>query len=295
MLGPSGQQPPGNYGFGGGYGYGQVGQQPPPQQGGYPQDNNQYGQPPNNQYGQPPPYPPRQMPTTTSMNLVFFVAACSVMLGAFIGGTLLLFSWELVDFLEMTYLLAFGAILAVLDTPFFKAIKIISDMKMYVGKYVALLTRVTGKGLAFIFLGSSLFTGMWDNLEGGFQLFLSVVLCLGPAVVGLAALVIGILKSKKLNMAKRKLDPNTLDQRYDQWARTYPGPQGGLTQQEFNGLTAEAGADTWEDADLKLIFNALVSNPTQRMTAPSSTGGETEAKIPREDLKTWVSSGVVWL
>uniref|UniRef100_A0A7S2DQV4 Uncharacterized protein n=1 Tax=Alexandrium andersonii TaxID=327968 RepID=A0A7S2DQV4_9DINO len=170
----------------------------------------------------------------------------------------------------------------------------ISDMKMYIGKYVSILTRVSGKGLAFIFLGSSLFCGMWNNVEGGFQKFLAVVLCLGPLVVGIAALVIGIMKSKKLNQAKRMLDFNTLDARYDNWARTYPGPQGGLAPQEFNNLTAEAGVPRWEEADLKLIFNALVSNPTLRMTAPSASG-DTEAKIPREDLKSWVSGSVVWL
>merc|ERR1712061_345264 len=101
------------------------------------------------------------------------------------------------------------------------------------------------------------------------------------------------MKSKKLNLVKRILDPNSLDQRYHQWARTYPGPQGGLTHQEFNSLTSEAGAPRWEDADLKLIFNALVTNPTWRISA--ATSAETEPKIPLEDVKSWVTGGVTWL
>merc|ERR1712217_32335 len=110
----------------------------------------------------------KQMQTITSMNLVFFAAACCIMLGALIGGLCLFFSFELVDCLGMCYLIVFGGILAVLDTPFFKQVKAMGDLKMYIGKYINLLTRVTGKGVTFLFLGCTLFIMMWDNLEGGF-------------------------------------------------------------------------------------------------------------------------------
>lgn len=215
----------------------------------------------------------RGMQTTTSMNLVFFGAAGCVMFAACIAGIALLYSLELVDFLQMCYLFMFGAVLAVLDTPFFKTIKAMGDLKMYIGKYVNLLTRVTGKGVTFVFVGSALFSAMWDNLEGGFMLFLSVVLCAFPTAVGFIAIVIGIMKSQKLSKARKHVAMGALEQRYDQWAQTYRGATGGLTPAEFNGLTMENGGFKWEDADLKLIFNALVSNPAWRINSASQYQG----------------------
>merc|ERR1719343_1939469 len=104
----------------------------------------------------------------------------------------------------------------------------------------------------------------------------------------MAAIVIGIMKSQKLSKARKHIEQGALEQRYVQWAQTYPGPHGGLTPQEFNNLTMENGFFKWEDADLKLIFNALVSNPAWRINAnnQSGVGGRAmdEPKIPKEDL-----------
>lgn len=296
---PYGNQP------GGGYGYGQNEYQGQPLMqgggyGGYPQQPGNY---PQQGYPQQPNAAAnslRQMQTTTSMNLVFFAAACCVMLGSFIGGIFLFFSFELVDFLEMSYLFIFGAILAVLDTPLFRTIKAMGDLKMYIGKYINLLTRVTGKGGTFLFLGASLFSNMWYNLEGGFLIFLSVVLCLVPMGVGLTAIVIGIMKSQKLSKARRMLEMSNIEQQYDRWAQTYRQPNGGLTPAEFNSLTMDNGGFKWEDPDLKLIFNALVSNPAWRISAAAQTnaGGRMqneEPKIPKEDLLAWVKGGITLL
>lgn len=228
------------------------------------------------------------------------MAACSIMLGAFIGGIALFFSFELVDFLEMAYLFLFGAVLALMDTPCFKAMKTVKDHREYFSKYVHLLTRVTGKGITFLFLGCSLFSGMWDNLEGYGILFLAFVLCLLPVVVGLAALVIGFMKSQKLNRARQFMaqDDQNLNMIYDQHARTYPGPQGGLTMAEFSDLTNKLGGIKWEESDTKLIFNALVSNPAWRPSNVNPQGytGQVEmAKLPKDDLMAWVKGGMVWL
>lgn len=275
--------PPGAYSTQTGYG------PPPTNPGAYPQVQQGGGY--QQQGGYPtaaPNYAAKQ--TITSMNLVFFAAACCIMFGALISALCFLGSFELVDCLGMCYMVVFGGILAVLDTPFFKTIKAMGDLKMNIGKYINLLTRVTGKGVTFVFLGCSLFIMMWDNLEGAFLLFLAVVLCLFPFVVGLAAIVIGVMKSQKLNKARQHLAMGVLEQRYDQWAQTYRGPQGGLTPKEFYSLTMENGNFTWEDADLKLIFNALVSNPAWTIDA-----AQQQAQIPKEDLLNWVKGSIVWL
>jgi len=241
-----------------------------------------------------------RLSATSDWSVGFFMAGCSIMIGAFIGGIALFFSFELVDFLEMAYLFIFGAVLAVLDTPCFKAMKTIKDHREYFSKYIHLLTRVTGKGITYLFLGCSLFSGMWDNLEGYGLLFLAFVLCILPVVVGIAALVVGFMKSQKLNKARQFMaqDDANLNMIYDQYARTFPGAHGGLTMAEFSDLTNKIGGIKWEEADTKLIFNALVSNPAWRPSNVNPTGytGQPEmAKLPKEDLLEWVKGGMVWL
>lgn len=274
-----------------------------PQQQGFQSGNYQQpgGFPPHGGIGMPKP-----LNIVSDWSVAFFMAACCIMIGALIGGICLFFSFELVDFLEMSYLLVFGGVLALMDTPCFKNMKTVSDHKLYFSKYVNLLTRVTGKGVTFLFLGCSLFSAMWDNLEGGLLLFLAFVLCALPVLVGFAALIIGFMKSQKLNRARQALpqDEVNVSMIYDQYARTFSGPQGGLTQLEFNDLTNKTAGIKWEDAELKLIFNALVSNPAWRSNYanPGVAGGNMNtgnmvemAKIPKQDVVAWVKGGMVWL
>mmetsp|Transcript_56 Transcript_56/g.81 ORF Transcript_56/g.81 Transcript_56/m.81 type:complete len:325 (-) Transcript_56:194-1168(-) len=267
-------------------------------------------------YQQPGGYPPvpggmgmpKSLNVVSDWSVAFFMAACCIMLGAIIAGIDLFFSFELVDFLEMCYMFVFGGVLALMDTPCFKNMKTVSDHKLYFSKYVNLLTRVTGKGITFLFLGCSLFSNMWENLEGNGLEFLAFVLCSLPILVGIAALVIGFMKSQKLSRARQSLPQEEVNVSmiYDQYARTFPGPQGGLTQVEFNDLTVKTAGIKWEDADLKLIFNALVVNPqwrTSHNVNPGMPGGSMNnmgnmvelAKIPKQDLVAWVQGGMVWL
>jgi len=253
----------------------------------------------------------RQMQSPSRMNLVFFAGACCLILGSFVGFITAFFRFQPVDVIEMAYIFMFGVILAVLDAPFFKTIKVMGEFKMYIGKYINILTRVTGKGLAFLFLGSDLFCVLWqlgsDNSYSShifIQVF-AVLACFIPAAAGLAAIVIGVMKGWKLQKARKHIEmAGTLEQRYNEWAQTYrdvQGCQGGLTPLEFNQLTMDNGGFKWEDTDLKLIFNALVSNPAWRINAASTQGGPAglcsadEPKIPKEDLMSWVRGGMVFL
>eukprot|EP00434_Breviolum_minutum_P006541 symbB.v1.2.005774.t1/scaffold289.1/size287290/19 len=223
------------------------------------------------------------------------------LLGAFIGGLCLFFSFELVDFLQLCYILLFGGVLALMDTPCFKTMKTVKDHREYFSKYVNILTRVTGKGIAFLFLGCSLFSTMWDNLESSGLKFLAFVLCIIPIIVGIAALVIGFIKSQKLNKIRAMFaqEDESMAEIYNQNARTYGGPHGGLTMLEFTELCYKRMQYRWEDADLKLIFNALVSNPAWRTNVTNFTSYGPQmvemAKIPKEDLVAWVNGGIVWL
>merc|ERR1719498_722547 len=272
---------PGMMGGGPGGGYGPVGGPPPPGPGGYPPNNfnNAPGYPPGN-YPNAGPMPTApgytRMSSTNPMNLIWFAAACSVMIGSAISAVCTLFSLEWVDALEMAYLFIFGLLLAVLDTPLFHQVQIVAEMRQAIGKYIAVLQRVTGKGAAYIFLGCALASSMFANVEGGFMLFLAVLIGLFVIFIGCFSLAIAFLKSRNLNLVRLELrkEPMSLKQMYDMHAKMNPAM--GITQEEFKKMTPYARGVSFELPDIKLIFNALSSNPKRDV-------------ISLDDLNAWVN------
>lgn len=216
------------------------------------------------------------------MNLIWFAAACCVMIGAFVSFLSELFSLEWVDALEMGYLFIFGLILAVLDTPLFNQVQGVMEMKTAVGKYIAVLQRVTGKGCTYIFLGCALWSSMFSNIEGGFLLFLGTLIGLFVVVIGVFSVAIAILKSRNLDLVRKELrkEPSSLRQMYDMHAKM--NPTAGITQEEFKKMTPYARGVSFEQGDIKLIFNALSTHPRREM-------------ISLDDLTAWVNGGMVFI
>lgn len=237
-----------------------------------------------------------------TMSEVSFAASCCIVVGAVASGICFLSSFEVADWLFMTYLVIFGSMLALVDAPVLGNNASIASAKMYIGKYLALITRSTGKGTMMLFLGSALFMSMWDNLTGGMWMFLAVVLSGVPIVVGLGSIAFGFLKSSKLERARRQLELSA-NQRFDQYNLQFKGPQGGLTMHEFNQLLLTDFGVAFDTGDLKLIFNALCSNPMWKLHAAAGaqgsyqyqSAGEDTAKLTKQDFVEWCSGGWVFL
>jgi len=212
------------------------------------------------------------------LGLGMFAADCFVMLGALICFFSEFFSIQWIDALEMSYIFIFGLILAVLDTPLIPNHQIVRDYQFSITKYIALLSRVTGKGAVYIFLGCALASSMWaKNEASGFMIFLAVLIGFFVVLVGLVVLVLGLLKSRNLNLVRQELrkDDTSLEQLYTQHAKLHP--QSGLTKEEFKNMTPYARGVAFEDADLNLIFNALSTNFRREY-------------ITHDDMLAWVKS-----
>jgi|Transcript_12528 hypothetical protein len=210
------------------------------------------------------------------LNLSMFAADCCVMLGALVSFFSEFFSIQWVNALEMSYLFIFGLILAVLDTPLIPNHQIIRDYQFSITKYIALLSRVTGKGAVYIFLGCALASSMWaKNEKSGFMIFVAVLIGFFVVLVGLMVLSVGLLKSRNLNLVRQELrkDNTSLEQLYTQHAKLHP--QSGLTKEEFKTMTPYARGVAFEDADLHLIFNALSTSFRQEY-------------ITHDDMLAWV-------
>lgn len=223
------------------------------------------------------------MSSTNPMNLIWFAAACCIILGSIIAFIAEIFSFEIVDAMEMVYLCLFGLVLAILDTPFFTNIKFVPDTRFAICKYFALVQRVTGKGIVYVFLGSTLWAAMWVNLESTFLKFLSIILGIIVVLVGAGSVLIGIMKSRNLDLVRKRLHEegaNSLGQMYEMHARM--NPAAGITQEEFKKMTPYARGVQFESSDIKLIFNALSSNPRRDV-------------ISRQDLDMWVNGSMVFI
>lgn len=204
--------------------------------------------------------------TVTPITLIRFAAAISIVFGAFLGALACLTSLEWVDTLEMSYLLVFGALLAVLDMPNFTQIASGAAMRLRIARYMHILTRVSGKSVVFLFLGCALFSAMWSNLEHVVLLVLAVLIGVFVVSVGLLSVAIGLHRSMHLDKIRQHfrqdgeaVGHNAVSHMYERYARLQP--KLGMTPQEFNQMATDARGVVFEKSDLPLVFNALSSSP----------------------------------
>jgi len=221
------------------------------------------------------------------ISIVWFIASSCVCLGALVGTVACLISFEWVDSLEMGYLFLFGAILAMLHTPFLCHIQLVPRTRIIIGRYFHILTRVMGKSAAFLFLGCALFSSMWANLESKLLLALAVIVGLLVVIVGVLSGLIAVVKSVNLDKVRKhfRMDgeavgANALSKSYDEHALVHPHL--GMTRNEFSKMANDVRGIGFETSDLTLIFNALSSSP--KRDAVSLT-----------DLHAWVQGSMVFL
>jgi hypothetical protein len=217
---------------------------------------------------------------------MWFLASISVCIGGFVGAIVCFTSFEWIDCIEMCYLLIFGAIMAVLESPLFNHFHFVPNTHARIGRYFHLLTRVAGKSVVLLFLGCALFSAMWTNLESKILLFAAVVLSTFTVTVGMVSLAFTVVKSVHLNKVRKhfrmegEAGHNALATTYDKYALTQP--QLGMTPGEFNKMVNDMKGLNFEKGDLLLIFNALASSPQKDATTLI-------------DLQAWVQGYMVFL
>lgn len=212
-----------------------------------------------------------------NMNLLFFIASCCVIISGLFGtlSTLLTVPIAPFDLVDEVYLFTFGGLMFVLDAPLnFKAIL---EVKAMICKYVRLLTRFTGRGVFYVFLGCMSFGTLW---RAGWLL---TAVVFGFYVVGLGvyAAVMGGIKSKKLERLRKSLahsfagDALKLDTLYRHYAAT---PRQGMSKPDFNEMATELAGIKFDAEELTFVFNALSTRST--------------AAVYQEDLAEWAAGGM---
>ncbi|EER00465.1 conserved hypothetical protein [Perkinsus marinus ATCC 50983] len=196
-------------------------------------------------------------PSATTMyrlELAFFFAAFSTVLAG-VASTLTTAFTEFApfDLIDDIYLLVFGLIMLVVDAPVKP--KALQKYQAFVSRYVKFLTRLTGKGFWYIFLGIHVFIALWTN-----DVWPIVGLVIGPGIslAGCAGAYVGMAKTRTLETVARKLatqSPEQLSLLYKNNALTDQGE--GLTAEEFNNIARNSVGIAFAPEDLKLILNAL--------------------------------------
>jgi len=208
------------------------------------------------------------------MNLIFFIAACCVVFAGFFGtiDMFLTFPLNPFDLLDEAYLLVFGGMMFVLDAPL--NFKLILEAKGAICKYVRFLTRFTGRGVWYVFLGTMTFGTLWRTE----WMFLAVMMGFFVFGVGAYSAVMGGFKSKKLERLRRTIDTNygaKLETLYANYARN---PNMGMTKPEFNEMASEVAGIVFDPEEQACVYVAL--------------GNYSQNAIYLDDLKEWVGGGM---
>lgn len=216
------------------------------------------------------------------MNLMFFSAACCVLAAGFIGTLDLLFTSGIfapTDLIDEIYLLFFGLIMFVLDAPL--SFKLILEVKQHVYKYARFLTRFTGRGIWYIFLGTTTWATLWEN---SISKFLAVFLGFFVMGVGLFSAVMGYIKSRKLERVRYQVFQQKQAQKLETLYRAFAKstPSVGLNKHEFNDLCVQLKGIQFEQEELTYVFNALTNGPRSE-------------NVTLEDLDEWCTGTMTLL
>lgn len=197
--------------------------------------------------------------------LLFFIAACCVTAAGLIGTFAFAFTTiQPFGLMDQVYLLIFGLLMFVVDCPLNHAV--VKQTKLLIYKYLLFMTRFTGRGLWYLFLGCMSFGALWDNNISHLLGFF-----IGGYVVGLggASTYYGITKSLKLDKVRKAVqqrggDPSMLV------------PPNGMTAQMFNELAQSHTGMTFSEEELEYVLNAL------------SLTVKADACISREEFAEWL-------
>jgi len=221
---------------------------------------------------------------TVPLSLLFFFSSACVLFGGILGTFYYFFNMFSItprpyDFLAEVYLLLFGTLMCLLDAPL--QFKFLMKMKIGIGKYARILTRLTGKGLWFLFLGSATFATLLERLK---EPWAATILGGPVALLGLYSLTLGILKSLKWDRVRCKIISMGSGFREELIGRHKVSSPHGLTRTEFWNLAVDASGLNFDHVEVSLAFNALTSE-----NAPATDSSS--QLITDDNLIEWTQEG----
>lgn len=188
---------------------------------------------------------------------LFFLASWAVLIAAVFSFPVALFHLELSVLINSAFLLVLGFLIMVLDVP--GTPRWAGRYRRAVRKHARFLTRLTGKAVALLYLGTLVSGCLWPRrpARSGFLIILTIFLSLFIYFVGLLGLCLALRKSLRLERLRRSLQSAGWPDMYRKYAVN--DPTHGMQFQEFNRMASDysQGELLFDLSDLNLIFNAL--------------------------------------
>eukprot|EP01056_Protomagalhaensia_sp_Gyna25_P001316 Protomagalhaensia_sp_Gyna_25__1315@NODE_165_length_4702_cov_205_856959_g128_i0_p3_GENE_NODE_165_length_4702_cov_205_856959_g128_i0NODE_165_length_4702_cov_205_856959_g128_i0_p3_ORF_typecomplete_len275_score20_70COPI_assoc/PF08507_10/9_8e06DUF3278/PF11683_8/6_1e02DUF3278/PF11683_8/0_16UPF0139/PF03669_13/0_25UPF0139/PF03669_13/2_6e03DUF2304/PF10066_9/9_6e02DUF2304/PF10066_9/0_13DUF2304/PF10066_9/1_2e04SdpI/PF13630_6/1_4SdpI/PF13630_6/1_3e02DUF485/PF04341_12/2_1e03DUF485/PF04341_12/0_12_NODE_165_le len=192
---------------------------------------------------------------------LFFIAGWVTILTSIVSFLNAVANLSLVGIVQSVFLQVFGFIMMVLDIP--GAPEWASRYRTLVRRHIRFLTRLTGKSIWFLYLGSMIAVCMWpthNSRRSGFFMFFG--LCMSFFVIAVSVIGLSIALRKSLRLEKiRKQVQNSYKGNASEVYRKYAitDPTHGMQFGEMNRLCADysQGRFQFDVVDLAIIYNAL--------------------------------------
>jgi hypothetical protein len=202
-----------------------------------------------------------------SWKLLFFVAAVCTLASSVISILFMIitFAWEPAGFVTVLFQLFFGLLMVVLDFPIPHPSPMLANVRAHIYKFFLFLTRFTGRGMWYLFLGTMIFATLFDlNISAFFGI------CLGGyvGILGLVTLIFGVRLSQKLDVVRQEL-----------LLGDKQCPPNGYSMQGFNDLAIRVAKQEFNDDELTYVFNSLSFNPMN------------DGVVNPEEYKMWLTPG----
>lgn len=209
--------------------------------------------------------------------LFFFSAALATITAAIISIVGCCFEGQPVFlFFTQIYLLLIGLALCIIDLPDFREGNEPAHfykLHFAVNKYLMGFTRFIGRGLAFLFLSTMIYSALWNN-----NVFPSLGIILGGyvAFVGIVSIAVGFRRSHTLDRTRVALQRQVATKGEPYISMICP--RGGLTGEQFKELALQFNGEKFNDEDIRYIMHALC-NGVKRSPYPVAS---------YEDFSGWV-------
>jgi len=185
------------------------------------------------------------------------------------------FTFAPATFLFEIFLLLFGILMLVLDTPVphVQNHPHVMATRFHIYKFALFMTRFTGRGIMYLFLASLVFGALWDT---GINWFLGAVSTIYLVILGVLAIGKGCIMSNKLNQVR-----DTIQGAGHAAERYVPSGQTGLSIDQLKLMVESATnkPDLFNKDELAYVMNALSFKPNN------------EGHISLDELKFWFAPG----
>lgn len=204
-----------------------------------------------------------------SWKLLFFSAACCTSAASIIAVVYMFMSMTVApcSFTAALFMLMFGVLQMMLDFPIPHPSPVIQHGRINIYKFFLFLTRFTGRGMWYLFLGTMIFASLYDlDISPFFGI------CLGGYVglLGLVTFVFGFQLSSKLDRVRQAL----------MTGEPKPSPPQGWTQEMFKMMAQDVARVDFTEDELVYVFNSLAFEPSAEHDL-----------INANEYSTWIQPG----